>query len=39
MPEAPRGAGVPGDLKEVSRSLAGLHSLREEPAPEAGASP
>lgn len=39
VPEAARGAGVPGDLKEVSRSLAGLHSLREGPAPEPGASP
>ena len=39
VPEAPRGAGVPGDLKEVSRSLAGVHSLRGGPAPEPGASP
>jgi NADH-quinone oxidoreductase subunit E len=38
VPEAPRGAGVPGDLKEVSRSLAGVHSLRGAPGPEAGAS-
>lgn len=29
-PEAPRGAGVPGDLREVSRLLAGIHGLRPE---------
>lgn len=31
-PEAPRGAGVPGDLREVSRLLAGAAGLDEEPA-------
>ena len=33
VPEAPRGAGVPGDLREVSRTLAGLGAM---PSPKAG---
>ena len=29
VPEAPRGAGVPGDLREVSRTLAGLGAVSD----------
>ena len=38
VPAAARGAGVPGELKEVSRTLAGLGPLHETP-PEAGPAP
>ncbi len=31
VPEAPRGAGRPGELREVSRTLAGADSIRGEP--------
>jgi NADH-quinone oxidoreductase subunit E len=39
VPEAPRGAGVPGDLKEVSRVLAGIGGAEARGGPAEGERP